>query len=923
MTRSLGYAAVSSVRSHVVLGASAMFMLLATACDVHPDSLSDGRTSFVIDAQVANPDATHSSTDAAVFDATAPTADAQANAADAGNVAVDAIIAAADALRPVDGNTAVDATAPHADASSVDARVVAPPDAASSVDARIVAPPDAASVDAHLTSVDAHPATPDAHGGSSVDARTNVADADTTPDAIPPLFAGGDGTPGNPFLIANSRELTDATDPTYANSSFRVIADIDLVGVTFVPFDTFNGTFDGNHHRISNWTFSGNDCVGFFDNLYGLVSDVVLVNPTVSGTQSAYVGALVGCNSGEVVRDQTIGGQITSDYMGGGVVGIQNPYGAITGVASSFASATITAPYAGGVVGYSNAQILDSYSTGEISNSGYGGGLVGYDQNTVVLRSYASGSVDSTTSQPAGLIGIGGDDTDILDSFWDIDTTGQTTSSGGTGLSAAQMIDPSNFADWDLTSTWQMTDGSAPTLRASGNVAPMTLASSATAVGATPIAITLNAFDFNGDTLIYSIVTPPSRGTLSAITGNQVTYTADGWTGYSDSMTYQVTDSHGVTSPITTIGISVQSACNQADPGFADGGDGSAATPYVVRTIAELQLVHEYMFCNYVLNNDIDLSGVSFSPIGSSTSFSSTFEGNNHQIKNWTYASHDGTDAGFFANMSGTVQDLALVNVNVSGTGYVGGLAAEASGTLTNDFTSGTVTSTGDSAGGLAANSYATVTSCGSSATVSSTNESGGLIGFQSSYGISNSFASGDVTSTGTDSNSAAGGLIGYSQFSGVEASYATGGVVAAAAFAGGLVGYDQFLVNGYSDVSDCYATGSASGGLAAGGLIGFANVEETGTLARDYAVGAVFNASGSADLGGLVGLEQDQGDPGDFTATDAFWDVDTTLQATTAGAGAAESDTAMQSQATYTDFDFATVWTMSPPNYPTLRLGQ
>ncbi len=57
--------------------------------------------------------------------------------------------------------------------------------------------------------------------------------------------------------------------------------------------------------------------------------------------------------------------------------------------------------------------------------------------------------------------------TAITNSFWNVETTGQSTSSGGgTGLTTAQINNPTTFinAGWD-TSVWNLTAGSAPTLK--------------------------------------------------------------------------------------------------------------------------------------------------------------------------------------------------------------------------------------------------------------------------------------------------------------------------------------------------------------------------------------------------------------------------------------------------------------------------
>ena len=905
MKRLLRSSFISSVPSHLAVSVAAVLALVVTACNGPSADLSDGRTSFVADAHVATADAP-TTVDGGTPDALVVSRDAQLQSPDAAIVTVDAAVAASDALLPVDAaHNVADAAV-----TTIDAAHNVADAAITTIDA-----PTAPSSDARASAPDARATSPDAHTGGSSDARTSA------PDAAPSPFAGGDGTLGNPFLIANSLELSNATDPQYSAASFKLIADVDLTNIAFTPFGDFGGTFDGGHHRVSNWNYSGFGCVGFFSSLSGLVHDLVLESPILSGTDNAYVGALVGCDEGGLmIRDQVIGGLLTSDYYAGGLLGVFSNDGPnISGIASCSSSAATVAPYAGGLAGDNGDPIVDSYATGEANGSAAAGGLVaynmGFEPDTVVLRSYSSGRVDSDTG---GLLGFSWG-YPSFDSFWNVDTSNQSTSAGGTGLSDDEMRSASNFPGWDFSSVWQLEPGQAPTLRDNGNVSPLTAPMAVSPVGATPFEFALGAYDFDGDALTYAIITPPTRGTLSALIGNRLTYTADSWSGYTDSMTYQVTDSHGVASPVTTITITVQPACNQSDPGFADGGNGSADTPYVVKSVPELQLVHAYMYCNYTLGSDLDLAGVSFSPIGAGGSFAGPFDGNNHQIKNWTYSSNDGSETGFFASTSGPVKNLRLVNENISGSGATGGMVANANAALTNDFTSGTVTSTGSAAGGLVGNVAAPVSSCGSSATVKGLFSTGGLIGFASSYQISHSFATGDVTST--DAASAAGGLIGLNQFGGIDTSYATGAVTSAQGYAGGLVGYDNLLVNGYSDVTDSYATGSASGGLFAGALVGFAEIQESATLARVFAIGQVIDTSGSAQLAGLIGGLQDDGnDPSDFTMTDALWDLDTTQQAANITGGSGQSDSAMKSQSTYTDFDFATVWTIAASSYPTLR---
>lgn len=70
--------------------------------------------------------------------------------------------------------------------------------------------------------------------------------------------------------------------------------------------------------------------------------------------------------------------------------------------------------------------------------------------------------------------------------------------------------------------------------------------------------ITLSATDPDGDSVTYAIVTQPTKGTLSAISGNQVTYT--GTSAGSDSFTFRATDVYGANSSAATVSITVNAA---------------------------------------------------------------------------------------------------------------------------------------------------------------------------------------------------------------------------------------------------------------------------------------------------------------------------------------------------------------------------
>ena len=77
-----------------------------------------------------------------------------------------------------------------------------------------------------------------------------------------------------------------------------------------------------------------------------------------------------------------------------------------------------------------HGSITMSYSTGTVTGYGAGGGLLG-----------------------------GHDEGYIMSSFWDIQTSGQTNSAGGTGKTTAEMKQQSTFEGWDFINVWDIGEG--------------------------------------------------------------------------------------------------------------------------------------------------------------------------------------------------------------------------------------------------------------------------------------------------------------------------------------------------------------------------------------------------------------------------------------------------------------------------------
>ncbi|ENN88534.1 Filamentous hemagglutinin outer membrane protein [Rhizobium freirei PRF 81] len=220
----------------------------------------------------------------------------------------------------------------------------------------------------------------------------------------------------------------------------------------------FAGILDGNNHTISALTVTGNDDVGLFGESSGSISNVGLVGGSVRGV-NLYVGALVGFNIGSI-RNSYSTAAVSGGGLVGGLVG-RNYFGRIS---NSYASGAVSGSQeVGGLVGENySGRISNSYASGAVSGFQLIGGLVGYDQGGTISNAYATGLVGGS-SDIGGLVGATESGSNITNSFWDIDTTGQPSGNGrnlgtfsATGLTTAQMADPFSFIDagWDLANVW-------------------------------------------------------------------------------------------------------------------------------------------------------------------------------------------------------------------------------------------------------------------------------------------------------------------------------------------------------------------------------------------------------------------------------------------------------------------------------------
>jgi hypothetical protein len=204
---------------------------------------------------------------------------------------------------------------------------------------------------------------------------------------------------------------------------FRLKNDLDLETEAnfYIPY--LVGEFDGNGHKISNLRLNFNFVaeVGLFGYLGsgGKVSEMGVENVNVTGAQE--VGGLAGGSSGTV----------SNSYSTGSVR-------SVTGTNN-----------VGGLVGWNEGTVSNSYSSCSVTGTNFFGGLVGWNYGGTVSNSYSTGVVTSE-GWVGGLVGQNG--RTVSHSFWDTQTSGQTTSAGGTGKTTAEMKSIATFsgAGWNI-----------------------------------------------------------------------------------------------------------------------------------------------------------------------------------------------------------------------------------------------------------------------------------------------------------------------------------------------------------------------------------------------------------------------------------------------------------------------------------------
>ena len=323
-------------------------------------------------------------------------------------------------------------------------------------------------------------------------------------------YGGGTGYPSSPYIISSPEHLNQiGLNHDDWDKCFMLTADIDMAGYTGTDYNIignldfkFSGSFEGNGHTISNFTYTTANAVSYVG-LFGIIDGGVVRNLSLKNVNISSAGNEIGAIAGNIYWGTieycsvtgSISGGNNSQNVGGiagsagntaaisyssvnaavsglsGCSGIGGLVGSCIGnVNRCYSSGTVkggtSATAIGGLVGfYANGSygnsIVNSYSICSVESGGYNtGGLVGSQQNMSSINGCFSAGDVKGTGYVGGLVGISSAATEISDSIVNSYSVSNVTISS-TGFFAGGLVGYSGIGQIiDCYATGNVTGGS-------------------------------------------------------------------------------------------------------------------------------------------------------------------------------------------------------------------------------------------------------------------------------------------------------------------------------------------------------------------------------------------------------------------------------------------------------------------------------
>ncbi len=227
-----------------------------------------------------------------------------------------------------------------------------------------------------------------------------------------------------------------------------------------------------------------------------------------------------------------------------------------------------------------------------------------------------------------------------------------------------------------------------------------------------------------------------------------------------------------------------------------ESGEGSRDDPYMIDDVYQLQLMGIYEDAHYELEDNIEAEETrewydrrGFEPVGDDDHpFTGSLDGNGYEIRGLYIHRSDTDHVGLFGAIErGSIENLGLVNADITGDERVGGITGSLErGSVENSFVKGEVNGD-ESVGGLVGeNDDGRISKCFTDGEVNGDKSVGGLVGENDEGTVKNSYSTAEARG-----EEEVGGLIGTNDEGTVENTYAAGAIWGDDDV-GGLIGEDE-----------------------------------------------------------------------------------------------------------------------------------
>lgn len=355
----------------------------------------------------------------------------------------------------------------------------------------------------------------------------------------------------------------------------------------------------------------------------------------------------------------------------------------------------------------------------------------------------------------------------------------------------------------------------------------------------------------------------------------------------------------------------------------------SAAGATKIYTETQLKAISSNLSGNYVLENDIVLSS-SWIPVGNSSNyFTGTFDGAGHTITinlNTTKDSKGLFGYAIGATFSNLTMKGEVTIYSASGDvaySNVGSICGGAKSCTFNNCINEATVKGNKYVGGICGRAFdSSFTNCVNNGTVIADEGAGGIIGRSAGSTVRLCVNNGPISA-----NTSAGGICGlanqYQTFlnSTFEKCYNTKFITVNSSRGGGILGFAQSVTSGkYGniEINDCFNLGAVNSDTPSaylGGILGDCTQSESTqtTVNRCYNVGIISGTSHAAGIGGGEKL----------IYSNCYYLNNSSLPIGLGLGVTSVSANSMKQKATFTGFDFSSVWSLDSTNgyeYPFLK---